>query len=131
MKNAEMSGGVRTPWALKTRALHFKQLTVRRTIWQVKRGYLDWAGSKSWNARVGVLPYLGWGTANNQVKGVAAEGPAGQRVRIGVRSQNWEPCDMEPLPLLLLWGLPQIWGSSECEWSKSAWACAWETARGG
>lgn len=38
---------------------------------------------------------------------------------------------MEPLPFLLLWGLPQIWGSSEGEWSKSARACARETARGG
>lgn len=38
---------------------------------------------------------------------------------------------MEPLPFLLLWGLPQIWGNSEGEWSKSARACARETTRGG
>nr|XP_019606851.1 PREDICTED: antigen-presenting glycoprotein CD1d isoform X2 [Rhinolophus sinicus] len=60
-------------------------------------------------------------------------GPAG---RVTARSQNWEPCDMEPLPFLLLWGLPQIWGSSEVQqrnpslrflqissFANSSWTC--------
>lgn len=59
-------------------SLLLKQLTARQTIWQVKSGYPNWTGSKPWTARVGVLPYLGWETANNRVKGVATEGPAGE-----------------------------------------------------
>lgn len=77
---------------------------VEQNIWQVEER----------------VPRLGW----KQTLSCRGVETACYRIKVlwQGRGQSSQPCDMECLLVLLLWGLPQIWASSEGEWSKDTWA---------